>query len=96
MWAGFSPLPSAPTPAVLTGKGKGSVLDRMRQRLTGGRFRWLNEQMYTSQGADSQRLLQQNPAFFDEYHQGESVGGVGLAMRVPGTALKALHASPCP
>lgn len=50
----------------------------MRQRLTGGRFRWLNEQMYTSEGADAQRLMQQHPAYFDEYHEGEGCGGVGL------------------
>ncbi|KAL6778998.1 hypothetical protein ACKKBF_B19210 [Auxenochlorella protothecoides x Auxenochlorella symbiontica] len=66
----FVPGPSLPAQKLSSGKNKGSILDRMRQRLTGGRFRWLNEQMYTSEGADAQRLMQQHPAYFDEYHEG--------------------------
>lgn len=45
----------------------------MRQRLSGGRFRWLNEQLYTTEGSDALRLMQQHPEYFDEYHEGVSM-----------------------
>ena len=34
------------------------ALDRMRERLQGGRFRWLNEQMYSQPGEQSYRIMQ--------------------------------------
>ena len=34
------------------------VLDKMRERLQGGRFRWLNEQMYSVPGEESFQLMQ--------------------------------------
>ena len=38
--------------------GSTPALDRMRERLQGGRFRWLNEQMYSQPGGDSYRIMQ--------------------------------------
>ena len=34
------------------------MLDKMRERLQGGRFRWLNEQMYSAPGEESFNLMQ--------------------------------------
>lgn len=50
-----------------------STLEKMRARLTGGRFRWLNEQLYTTQGHTAQKLMQQHPDYFEEYHEGKGV-----------------------
>ncbi|KAJ1928702.1 25S rRNA (adenine645-N1)-methyltransferase [Tieghemiomyces parasiticus] len=43
---------------------------RMAEKLRGSRFRWINEQLYTSQGAKSFDTFQQQPDIFDEYHEG--------------------------
>ena len=58
-----------------------STLEKMRARLTGGRFRWLNEQLYTTQGHTAQKLMQQHPEYFEEYHEGK---GDGSAMIIRG------------
>lgn len=43
----------------------------MRQRLQGGRFRWLNETLYTSDGAAALEMIQQQPELMEQYHEGE-------------------------
>jgi ribosomal RNA-processing protein 8 len=43
----------------------------MRQRLQGGRFRWLNETLYTSDGSEALRMVQGQPDLMDQYHEGE-------------------------
>ncbi|KAF4321504.1 hypothetical protein BBO99_00006691 [Phytophthora kernoviae] len=45
-------------------------LAEMRRRLDGGKFRMLNEQLYTSTGEDSFSTFQEDPELFDVYHQG--------------------------
>lgn len=53
-----------------TGKKKSSgLLERMRSKLAGGRFRMLNEQLYTSQGQDAFSLMQGQPDLFEQYHE---------------------------
>ncbi|DAZ98506.1 TPA: hypothetical protein N0F65_004943 [Lagenidium giganteum] len=56
------------------GKTKGSALssmqEEMRRRLDGGKFRMLNEQLYTSTGSASFKTFQADPELFDVYHQG--------------------------
>ncbi|KAJ2791794.1 25S rRNA (adenine645-N1)-methyltransferase, partial [Coemansia guatemalensis] len=48
-----------------------SVLQRkMKQKLKGARFRWINETMYTTTGAKSFEMVQKDPGMFEEYHQG--------------------------
>ncbi|KAG6548270.1 hypothetical protein Mapa_010321 [Marchantia paleacea] len=47
-----------------------TFLDKARARLTGGRFRMLNESLYTCNGAEAFELFQQDPAAFDLYHTG--------------------------
>ncbi|GAA5983205.1 hypothetical protein JCM10908_000195 [Rhodotorula pacifica] len=48
---------------------KGSVQDKLRAQLAGGKFRMLNEQLYTTSGDDAHRLMKEDGAF-DDYHIG--------------------------
>lgn len=45
-------------------------LDNMRARLSGGRFRMLNETLYTCKGEDAFQLFKKDPASFTLYHTG--------------------------
>ena len=56
-------------PAVKKQK-KLSLIDKMRAKLSGGHFRMLNEQLYTTKGDEALHLVQQNPGVFDAYHEG--------------------------
>jgi hypothetical protein len=39
---------------------------KMKEKLSGARFRWLNEQLYTTPGKKSFNLFQEKPELFDE------------------------------
>ena len=52
-------------------KKKGSLLDQMRQKLQGGQFRWLNEQLYTTEGSHALQLMGKQPELYEQYHQGK-------------------------
>ena len=43
---------------------------RMRGKLEGAQFRWLNEALYTGTGGDAFDLFAKQPAYFDAYHRG--------------------------
>ncbi|ODV81152.1 uncharacterized protein CANTADRAFT_25385 [Suhomyces tanzawaensis NRRL Y-17324] len=43
---------------------------KMMAKLSGSRFRWINEQLYTTTSQEALRLLKEQPELFDEYHQG--------------------------
>ena len=64
----FTPPPLS-TPLAAAGGG-GSLLDQMRQRLQGGRFRWLNEELYTSDGQRALQMMQGEPQLMQQYHEG--------------------------
>lgn len=52
--------------STLTGSTKkGSVQDKLRAQLAGGKFRMLNEQLYTTSGDDAHRLMKEDGAFDD-------------------------------
>lgn len=53
----------------------GGLMDSMRAKLQGGRFRWLNEQLYTAPGDSAFQLMQADPALFDQYHEVRPQGG---------------------
>lgn len=55
---------SAGAPEQATG-----LLARMREQLSGGRFRWLNEQLYTCPGEEAFTLMQGQPELFQQYHE---------------------------
>lgn len=59
---------AAPAPAAKAAKP--SVLDKAAAQLAGGRFRWLNEALYTRDGSGAWALLSGEPAMFAEYHEG--------------------------
>ncbi|BDA41487.1 probable ribosomal RNA-processing protein 8 at C-terminar half [Coccomyxa sp. Obi] len=48
----------------------GGLLEQMRAKLSGGRFRWLNEQLYTCPGDQALVLMQEQPHLFKQYHEG--------------------------
>lgn len=64
-----TPQEGAPGGALKQKKGTG-VLEKMRQKLQGGQFRWLNEQLYTNNGDFALRLMKETPALYHQYHQG--------------------------
>lgn len=43
---------------------------KMMAKLTGSRFRWINEQLYTISSQDALKLVKEQPEVFDEYHDG--------------------------
>uniref|UniRef100_A0A0L0P6F4 Ribosomal RNA-processing protein 8 n=1 Tax=Candidozyma auris TaxID=498019 RepID=A0A0L0P6F4_CANAR len=43
---------------------------KMMAKLSGSRFRWINEQLYTTSSENALKLVQEQPALFDEYHEG--------------------------
>lgn len=63
-------LPAVLPPANTTSKRAGSVLQKMREKLQGGHFRWINEQLYTTAGDDALTLMNQSPELYAQYHEG--------------------------
>ena len=47
-----------------------SMLQAMREKLQGGKFRWLNEIMYTRNSSEALLMMQETPELYQEYHQG--------------------------
>lgn len=43
---------------------------KMMEKLAGSRFRWINEQLYTTTSEEAVRIMKAQPEMFDEYHQG--------------------------
>ena len=44
--------------------------EKMSKRLSGARFRWLNEKLYTSTGKEALELFTEDPHLFSVYHDG--------------------------
>jgi len=51
-------------------KSSGSLADKLRARLAGGRFRSLNEALYTNDGEENFRRFQAEPELAEAYHRG--------------------------
>lgn len=47
-----------------------TLREKMMEKLKAAKFRYINEQMYTSNGKDAQRYFQNNSAEFEAYHDG--------------------------
>lgn len=43
---------------------------KMMAKLSGSRFRWINEQLYTTTSENALELVKEQPSLFDEYHSG--------------------------
>ena len=62
-----SAVPSRQQPAASTSS---SLLDKMAARLQGGRFRSLNEALYTCTGSEALTMMEDAPDLFSHYHDG--------------------------
>ena len=43
---------------------------RMASKMDGARFRWINEQLYTTTGHEAKQMFDEDPTLFDVYHSG--------------------------
>lgn len=43
---------------------------KMLAKLSGSRFRWINEQLYTTDSQNALNMIKKQPELFDEYHRG--------------------------
>ncbi|ODV88731.1 hypothetical protein CANCADRAFT_19455, partial [Tortispora caseinolytica NRRL Y-17796] len=44
--------------------------EKMAAKLSGARFRWINEQLYTCSSEKAMELLKEDPEMYDRYHEG--------------------------
>eukprot|EP01026_Neomeris_dumetosa_P004065 TRINITY_DN11089_c0_g2_i1.p1 TRINITY_DN11089_c0_g2~~TRINITY_DN11089_c0_g2_i1.p1 ORF type:complete len:440 (-),score=84.83 TRINITY_DN11089_c0_g2_i1:117-1361(-) len=51
-------------------KPKSKLFAKLEQQLQGGRFRWLNQQLYTINSQAALKLMQENKDYFEDYHEG--------------------------
>ncbi|TIA86768.1 hypothetical protein E3P99_03579 [Wallemia hederae] len=51
-------------------EGNTSLQSKMKKSLSGARFRWINETLYTTDSQEAFNLMQEDPSIFDEYHEG--------------------------
>lgn len=49
-----------------------ALQQKMHKKLMGGKFRWINEKLYTSSSAESLKMFQKDPSLFSAYHEGFS------------------------
>lgn len=61
--------PAPPVP-ITTQTKLTPLQQKMMSKLSGSRFRWINEQLYTITSEEALKLIQEQPSLFDEYHQG--------------------------
>ncbi|KAG7191401.1 25S rRNA (adenine645-N1)-methyltransferase [Scheffersomyces spartinae] len=63
---------SAPPPVTPTSDTKklSPLQQKMMAKLSGSRFRWINEQLYTISSESALDLVKKEPSLFQEYHQG--------------------------
>lgn len=62
-------MPADPTEGIDTSKLT-ALQKKMLAKLSGSRFRWINEQLYTTNSASALTMIQKQPELFDEYHRG--------------------------
>ncbi|SCU90488.1 LADA_0F04434g1_1 [Lachancea dasiensis] len=56
--------------AVISKKPLTALQQKMMAKLSGSRFRWINEQLYTITSENALELIKKQPELFDEYHDG--------------------------
>ncbi|QPG74834.1 hypothetical protein FOA43_002170 [Brettanomyces nanus] len=59
-----------PAPAKLDTTNLTPLQCKMLNKLSGSRFRWINEQLYTADSEDAVELMEKQPELFEEYHKG--------------------------
>lgn len=60
----------APAPLPQMAANLTPLQQKMMAKLSGSRFRWINEQLYTTTSEKALKLVERQPSLFDEYHQG--------------------------
>ena len=51
-------------------QSKSSLHEKMTKQLESSRFRWINEQLYTTTGKEAAEMFSEDPNLFDIYHKG--------------------------
>ena len=51
-------------------RSKSSLLEKMTKQLESSRFRWINEQLYSTTGDEAVAMFAEDPNLFDIYHRG--------------------------
>lgn len=51
-------------------RSKSSLQEKMTKQLESSRFRWINEQLYTTTGDEAVAMFSKDPKLFDIYHRG--------------------------
>lgn len=51
-------------------QSKSSLQEKMTKKLESSRFRWINEQLYTTTGDEAVAMFSKDPNLFDIYHRG--------------------------
>lgn len=62
-------IPSSQRAAGASRQKDDGLLSKMRAKLAGSQFRWLNEQLYTCPGDQAFELMQEQPHLFTQYHE---------------------------
>lgn len=65
-----APMEPAPPVPITTQTKLTPLQQKMMSKLSGSRFRWINEQLYTITSEEALKLIKEQPSLFDEYHQG--------------------------
>ena len=87
--AASAAVPAEKPDALPAGKlKKKGLLEQMRSKLSGGRFRMLNEQLYTSEGQHAFQMMQAQPDLYQQYHE---VCTCFLASLLPCSLYSSLH-----
>ena len=62
----IKPNTQKPLPSVKLehGKSLSSLQQKMQQKLSGSKFRWINEQLYSSKSKDAMDMFNQTPEYF--------------------------------
>eukprot|EP01065_Artemidia_motanka_P023305 TRINITY_DN2781_c0_g1_i1.p1 TRINITY_DN2781_c0_g1~~TRINITY_DN2781_c0_g1_i1.p1 ORF type:complete len:360 (+),score=139.52 TRINITY_DN2781_c0_g1_i1:72-1151(+) len=71
--AALPPPPPPPPPTAFTakqGRKEQSTLGRLSAQLRGGKFRWINEKLYTTSSGEAVDMFEEDPSLFDDYHSG--------------------------
>ena len=50
--------------------GRTALQSKMASKIEGARFRWINEQLYTTTGHEAKKMFDEDPTLFNVYHSG--------------------------
>ena len=64
------PLVDISEPVEMRDSRQKTLRSRMASKMDGARFRWLNEQLYTTTGEEAKTMFEEDPTLFQVYHQG--------------------------